>query len=151
MCYVFGFVELSLYTVYGQCLQLDLYIHSNVIPGCYKAVCMVYENVNFGWSDYRNGFLVELSLCNVAFYINFTNAFLNYSAQSLPWGGGEGLSPSCPALRKQSCVPQGNTCSLPDGSAPALAVLTERSRCSHYVELSLSTVFGLCLLVFMFI
>ena len=79
---VYGFVELSLCTVYSQCLQLNLDIHSNVIPGCYRAVCMVYEKVNFGWSDYRSGFLLELSLCHVfgqslrlqvVFYINFTN------------------------------------------------------------------------------
>ena len=55
-----------------------------------------------------------------------TELVFAYALQSPPGGGGEGLSPSCPAPQQRSGVPSReglwNTCSLPEGIAHAHAV-----------------------------
>ena len=55
-----------------------------------------------------------------------TELVFAYALQSPPGGGGEGLSPSCPAPQQRSGVPSRegmwNTCSLPEGIAHAQAV-----------------------------
>ena len=86
-----------------------------ITPDCYSDV--FDSNLDNDAEILASAFVREtlLDFCDDITKLDFT-----YVPQSPPGGGGEGLSTRCPVPLQRSCVPQGNTCSLPEGYAHAV-------------------------------
>ena len=81
-------MDFSLHIIYGQCVRLSLLLASGILENSWY--------IDYGQRVMINLFFSGQSLPNINCLV-----LLNLSAQSLPAGGGEGLSSSCPVLQQQ--------------------------------------------------
>merc|ERR1719480_50386 len=75
-------VSISDNEVTGNILESSFVNGSNVIPGGYPGVSMVYQSHSFGWFDTRRGYYVAQSLCTVAGQC-LTDAFVQENQNKL--------------------------------------------------------------------